>query len=317
MKAAVVHSYDAPPRYLDAAEPTPGEDECIVEVRAAALSQLVRAQASGRHYVRPPLPFVPGVDGVGVSEGRRVYFAFPKPPHGAMAERVAVPRAYVVPLPDDLSDVHAAASANPVMSSWAALTQRTGGARGKRVWIQGAAGASGRLAIGVAKHLGASRVVASARRADVEPELRALGADEFVLIEEERSAQRETFARAARDGVDIVLDYVWGPSALSLLEVLASHGIGDRHPIRFINIGSVGGAEIALPASVVRSSQIEIVGSGLGSVPRDVLVHSIGRALEAHRALGLGDTAVHAVPLVSVAETWSAPVRERVVFTIP
>lgn len=52
MKAAVVESFDRPPRFGDFPEPTPQADEVLVSVRAAALSQLVRAQASGKHYTR-------------------------------------------------------------------------------------------------------------------------------------------------------------------------------------------------------------------------------------------------------------------------
>ena len=89
MKAAVVDSYTETPRYRDFPEPTPASAEGLarVAVKAAALSQLVRAQASGKHYSSPKPPFVPGVDGVGClldgpTAGQRVYFAFPTPPLG-------------------------------------------------------------------------------------------------------------------------------------------------------------------------------------------------------------------------------------------
>jgi NADPH:quinone reductase-like Zn-dependent oxidoreductase len=92
MKAAVVHDFNAPPRYDDFATPVAEAGETLIQVKAAALSQLVRAQASGRHYSSgKTLPLVPGVDGVGLlPNGRRVYFAFPRKLFGSMAETSAV-----------------------------------------------------------------------------------------------------------------------------------------------------------------------------------------------------------------------------------
>ena len=89
MKAAIVHAFDQPPRYGEFEAQPAAAGEVLVRVRAAALSQLVRAQASGKHYSSPrSLPAVPGVDGVGLLEdGTRVYFAFPRAPHGAGAVR--------------------------------------------------------------------------------------------------------------------------------------------------------------------------------------------------------------------------------------
>src|SRR6187551_1000258 len=124
MKAAVVHSFDHPPQFGEITDPIARAGEIVVATRAAALSPLVRAQAAGKHYSSGrTLPFVPGADGVGrLSDGRRVYFAYPLPPIGTMAERVAVPADQVAEVPDGVDDVTAAAIANPGMSSWAALT---------------------------------------------------------------------------------------------------------------------------------------------------------------------------------------------------
>jgi len=88
MKAAVVESFKRPPRYATFREPVAGADELLVTVRAAALSNLVKGQASGRHYSSEGnLPLVPGNDGVGtLPDGRRVYFIGPRAPFGTMAE---------------------------------------------------------------------------------------------------------------------------------------------------------------------------------------------------------------------------------------
>lgn len=317
MKAAVVESFDHPPRYEEFDAPSPDADEIIVHVKASALSQLVRAQASGNHYSSGSVPFVPGADGVGqLDNGQRVYFAFPRAPVGAMAERVAVKAAYTVPLPDDVDDVTAAAIANPGMSSWAALAERARIKAGEAVLINGATGASGRLAIQVARHLGASRVVVTGRNPDYEAELRALGADAFIPLKQSQEALVARFREEIETGVDIVLDYLWGASAEAFFDASTGHGSGEAAPrIRFVNIGSLGGASLTLNASAVRSSGLELMGSGLGSVSNENLVKCIGHLIQAIHTAGFRIDA-EPVPLTEVEHTWTANAGGRVVFTL-
>jgi NADPH:quinone reductase-like Zn-dependent oxidoreductase len=147
MKAAIVSSYERVPEYGEFEEPMAKNNETLITVKAAALSRLVQAQAAGQHYSSDGrFPFVPGGDGVGVlPDGQRVYFAFPTPPFGSMAERTVVPASLWVSLPDDLDEVTAAAAANPGMSSCAALMERAKLRKGESVLINGATGVSGRL----------------------------------------------------------------------------------------------------------------------------------------------------------------------------
>lgn len=319
MKAAIVNAFDQPPRYGEIDAPQAGSGEVLVHVRAAALSQLVRAQASGRHYTSGKiLPIVPGADGVGLLEdGSRVYFAFPRAPIGAMAEIVSVNARYCVAVPDDIDDVTAAAIANPGMSSWAALRNRAHFKPGERVLINGAAGASGRLAIQVAKHLGASRVVATARNPAVEEELRALGADDFIRLDQ----PVEHLTAALREqiqgrGIDIVLDYLWGQPAACILDALVGYGSGNAAPrVRFVNIGALAGATLPLNPAVLRGSGLEMVGSGLGSVSNEDLVNVVGLLLQAVMPANLKVEA-QAVALSEVETNWQLGGRERIVFTV-
>lgn len=317
MKAAVVDSFEHPPRYRDIDAPIPQADEVMVSVRAAALSQLVRAQAAGKHYASPTPPMVPGADGVGVlANGQRVYFAFPRSPIGSMAEQVAVNAAHVVPLPDDLDDVTAAAIANPGMSSWAALTARTKLRPGETVLINGANGASGRLAIQIAQHLGAGRVIATARNPTSEAELRALGADEFVSLQQESQALVAIFRREIGRGVDVVLDYLWGPTAEAFLMAASSHGAAKAEPrIRFINIGSLAGTAIGLNAGVLRSSGLELFGSGLGSLSHTDLVQATASMMRVAESARLS-VAANARPLSEVERAWMEKSEARIVFTV-
>jgi NADPH:quinone reductase-like Zn-dependent oxidoreductase len=319
MKAAIVHSFDQPPRYGEIDAPQASAGEVLVRVRGAALSQLVRAQASGKHYSSgKTLPVVPGADGVGLLEdGSRVYFAFPRAPIGAMAEVVAVDARQCVAIPEGVDDITAAAIANPGMSSWAALQERAHFKPGESVLVNGAAGVSGRLAIQVAKHLGASRVVATARNPVVEAELRALGADDFICLDQPAEQLTATFREEIQGcGIDVVLDYLWGPPAACIFDAVVSHGSGKAAPrLRFVNIGALAGASIPMGPGALRSSGLELLGSGLGSVSNEGLVKVVGQLLQAIVPAGLKVDA-EAVPLSEVESAWQRSAAERIVFTL-
>lgn len=316
MKAAVVESFNKPPQWRDAPEPQLQADEVLVRMKAVALTQLVKAQAAGKHYSSGKLPFIPGVDGVGVlANGQRVLVAFPRGA-GTFAERVAVPTANVVPLPDELDDISAAAIANPGMSSWASLTERAHLQRGETVLINGANGASGRLAIRIARHLGAGRIVVTARDAACWPELRSLGADAFVQLHADRDGLIKVFRTQIGQGIHIVLDYLWGLPADAFLAACMSHGSADAAPrIRFVNIGSVAGASVALNAGVLRSSGLEMMGSGLGSVSHVSLIDAMAQVMRIAVAERLSID-VLARDMCEVSEAWQETTRSRIVFQI-
>lgn len=314
MHAAVVHSYAAPPRYEPFDEPTPGDDEVLVEVEAAALSMLVRAQSNGSHYsATGRFPFVPGFDGVGrLPDGQRVYFAFPRAPFGAMAERVVVRHEHCAPVPADVDPAKAAAVANPGMSSWAALEVRAKLEPGECVLINGATGVSGRLAVQLAKHLGARRVIATGRSEKSVAPLLGLGADTVIALD--RPDLREVLVRELAD-VDVVLDYLWGAPAAALLEAAMAPALHGRAHFRFVQIGNVAGPSLSLPAAALRTSSITLLGSGLGSARNVDLVRSAARAIA---ALGPAQLAISytVAPLSDVEQAWSRDTAgARLVFT--
>lgn len=316
MKAAIVNDFSQPPCAGEHPAPQAGDGEVLVNVRAAAISQLVRAQAAGRHYSSgTTLPMIPGADGVGtLADGQRVFFAFPKAPYGSMAGQTVVPAALCVPVPDEVDDITAAAIGNPGMSSVAALTYQAGLQRGETVLVNGAAGASGRLALQLARYMGAGRIIATARNPAVADELTALGADEVIVLHADSAALSATFA-ARIAAVDIVLDYLWGQPAACLLQAAASRkGPLAARPLRFVNIGSLAGADIALSAGVLRSNNIQLLGSGLGSVPVAGLMQSIGKVLQWVVPAQL-QIAHQAVPLAQVTEAWRQDTGPRQVLT--
>ncbi|MBN9220104.1 MAG: zinc-binding alcohol dehydrogenase family protein [Mesorhizobium sp.] len=301
MKAAIVWEAGKTPVYGEIDEPVPTASERLVHVSAAAISHVVKSRASGTHYSSTgQFPFVVGVDGVGrLEDGTRVYFVAPK---GSMAERAAVPPALYLPLPDDLDDVTAAAIANPGMSSWAAYSARAQLKAGETVLVNGATGTSGRLAVQIARHLGAKKVIATGRNAKALEEIAGLGADVTIPLVEDEAALEAGFKAEFAQGVDVVLDYLWGKSAERLLVAAAKVG-PEAVPIRFVQIGSISGSDITLPSAVLRSSAISLMGSGVGSIPMQRLVAYVGELFAAVIPAGLRISA-KPVPLADVEQAW-------------
>jgi NADPH:quinone reductase-like Zn-dependent oxidoreductase len=272
MKAAVLHKAGEIPHYEEFPDPIPGQDEQLVYVKAASIKNLDRMRAQGTHYDSyPDFPVVVGVDCVGVLEdGTRVYTGSQK---GMMAEKAAVSKYWTMPIPDGLDDVTAAALPNPAVSAWLALEWKGRLQKGGAVLIMGATGITGRLAIQLAKHLGAGKVVAMGRNQAILNTLPGLGADDVISLNQPQEAIREALkAEAVKQPFDIVLDYLWGEPAELVLEVLTGHDLGaEGHPVRYIQIGEMAGPSIKLDAATLRSSAIEMCGQGGGGISKEVL----------------------------------------------
>ncbi len=319
MKAAVVNSFEQPPSFATFEDPVAGEGEVLVRMAASALSNLVKGQVAGRHYSSKAIfPFVAGVDGVGrLADGRRTYFAFPRAPFGSLAQTVPVRPELCAPVPDDVDDVTAAAMANPGMSSWAALTARAKFVRGEAVLVNGATGVSGRLAVQIAKHLGARTVIATGRNAQTLEMLPGLGADAVISLAEPGPNLIETFRRTLRaQKIDVILDYLWGASAEALMAAVAGDGsVRDAPRIRFVQIGASSAPTLTLAGGTLRSSGLELLGSGIGSVSPVALVDIIKDVLQAVGPAKL-QIDVESRPLETVEAAWDADTgSRRLVFT--
>src|SRR5580658_3980308 len=307
MKAAIVAEAGKPPSYGDFKEPVPTDGEAQLTVTAAALSNVVKSRASGRHYSSSGQPpFVVGIDGVGhLDDGRRVYFALPRAPFGSMAEKTVIRPSQCVSLPDDLDDVTAAAIANPGMSAWAAFKERAKLTAGETVLVNGATGTAGRLAVQIAKYIGARKVVATGRNVEALKALALLGADVTIPLGDGGDAFEDALKEQfGGDGIDVVLDYLWGQSAERIIVAGAKAG-KDAVPIRFVHIGSVSAPNISLPSAALRSSAITLMGSGIGSIPKDSLVKSIDELMQATVSGGF-EIATKSFPLSEVEHAWAA-----------
>ncbi len=285
MHAAVVHSFTHPPRYETVPTPEPsGEHELLVEVLASGLHPRVRSSADGSHYTSTDeLPLIPGIDGVGrTADGELVYFVLPDTRLGAMAEHTLVDRRRSVRVPADADPAVLAAGMNPAMSAWIALRRRIDFRPGARVLVLGAGGNAGRMAVQVARHLGASEVIEVVRGTPLE------GLE-----------------------ADVVLDYLWGEPAERTMIALATHS--DR-PVESIQIGSVAGPSAAVPSAALRATGLRIVGSGQGSVATRAIVEELP-ALAAELAGGTFTVDPVPLPLSDVEAAWSERHAGRVVFT--
>ena len=318
MNAAVAQAFARPPRYTTFAGPIASEGEKLVSVSAAGLHPIVKALASGTHYGSSgELPFIAGVDGVGkLEDGTRVFFGIARSPFGTFAERALAASWMCLPLPDAVDDVTAAGIANPAMSSWAALTARAKFVVGESVLILGATGVAGQLAIQVAKRLGARRIIAAGRNPHALQKLKSLGADSVISLDQEQAPLVSAFrTEIAEAGVDVVLDYLWGQPAELVLQAISQKGLrkaGAR--TRFIQIGESAGKTISLPAATLRSSGLELLGSGFGSASLDQIRQALAEFFQV-AAKEPFEFLTKAVPLREVETLWeSAESGTRLVF---
>jgi NADPH2:quinone reductase len=304
MHAAVLRSLGAVPSFEEFAEPVPADGEVLVHVRGAALKPVDRAIAAGTHYMSPrALPAVVGIDGVGhLDDGTRVLFVRPRPPFGAMAERAVVNQAQCWPVPAGVDDVHAAALFNPGISAWMSLSWRARLAPGETVLVLGATGTTGKLAVQLAKRLGARRVVAAGRNRQVLEQLPGLGADALIHLDTPRDELIEALIRGAGGaGYDVILDYLWGAPTEALLAALPR--LEPAGEVRLVQVGESAGATISLPGSVLRSAALTIVGNPGRSAPREVTAEAVQKLMA---YAGRGELRVEAeeVRLRDVAAAW-------------
>jgi NADPH:quinone reductase-like Zn-dependent oxidoreductase len=319
MKAAVLRELGKPPRFEEFAEPTAGKEEAVVRVRAASLKAIDRQLASGSHYASPrELPVVCGTDGVGeLEDGTRVFFGGPRRPYGAMAERTVAPRAFCFTVPAEIDDDTAAALPNPGVSAWLSLTHRAKLAAGETVLILGATGVTGQLAVQIAKLLGAKRVIGAGRNERALGKLRELGADAMIQLNQPGDSLKDAFAREAGDaGFDVIIDYVWGRPTETLLAAITRPEFAVvTKETRLVQVGESAGATIALPAAVLRSTALTILGTA-GIPPRDVLMDAM-RQVMTRAARGELRIETNRIALADIESAWVRPESGRRIVVIP
>jgi NADPH:quinone reductase-like Zn-dependent oxidoreductase len=227
--------------------------------------------AAGTHYASrrytAQLPAIPAFDGIGaLPDGTLVGFANPRRPYGALAEKTVVPKGAYVPIPEGIDPAIATVLGTAITGM--SITTAAGFMPGETVLVQGATGVAGRLAVQVARLLGAGRIIATGRDDDQLHEVQTLGADAVINTAVPDEALAQAYLDATGDGYDVVLDYLWGRPTEILLRSLVPQTFAFRKPTRLVQIGESAGAGIVLAAESLRTSGVEIYGAAQGLGPQ-------------------------------------------------
>jgi len=323
MKAAVMYQKGDLPQYVDFPEPNPqNEDEVLVSVKAVAIKHLDKSKANGKHYSsEAPKQGGKVVGGDGVCllpDGTRVYGMGVS---GMLAEKATIEKDRIVKIPEGLDDASAAALPNAVIGAAMGLKFKADIQPGDVVLINGATGFTGRVAVQIAKHYGAKKIIATGRNESSLNDVLSLGADVTVsVLQDDEAFKTQIKSIHQETPIDVTIDYLWGHTAEMILACLKGDGtFGNR--TRFVSVGSVTGDLIQLSAANLRSVDMQLSGSGLGawskgqvrSLFQDILPEMFQLAADGKLKVETVE-----VKLADIADLWDldVPDGQRLVVTI-
>jgi NADPH2:quinone reductase len=250
----------------DLPEPAPGRGDVLLEVKAVGVNFPDVLIIQDMYQFKPERPFAPGgeVSGVvtalgegvsGLKVGDRVIGSTG---WGGMAERIALPAARCIPIPDAMPFEEAAAFIMTYGTSQYALKDRAALKAGETLLVLGAAGGVGIAAVELGKATGARVIAACSSQEKVDVAI-AHGADEGVVYpkgpfdKEGRKALAELFKKACGpNGADVIYDAVGGDYAEASLRAIGWEG-------RFLVIGFPAGIP-AIPLNLTLLKSCQIVG---------------------------------------------------------
>ena len=291
MRAAVLHEPGTVPAFTDFQEPQAGDGHEVLEVLLAGVNPVDLYIAAGM-YGEVTLPCVAGLEGIArLDDGARVYFNGPPKPFGSMAQFAPVDVASSFAVPEGLDAGLAVSLGIAGLAAWLPLTWRANLQPGETVLILGATGVVGQIGVQAAKLLGAGRVVAAARNRPVLEELRARGADEIAVLEEDYAAALED---AAGDGYNVVLDSVYGEP---LQAALAASALGAR----IVTVGANAGMAATIPITSIYGRTL--IGHSNGQAPLEIRRAGFER-MAGHALAGEIVVDVERLPLSDIGEAW-------------
>jgi NADPH2:quinone reductase len=229
-------------RLQDHPEPEAPDGTTAIEVHAAGVGFVDYLVTKGEYQIRPPLPFVPGIEVAGTVDGRRVAATVP---FGAFAEVAVAPSFLVFDLPEAMSFAEGAAMVTNFQTAHLALLRRGRLQAGETVLVLGAAGGVGLACIAVAKAAGAGRVVAVVSSEERGELAQTAGADAFCLVDD------------GWEPADIVVDPVGGPAFKRGLKSLNPEG-------RILVIGFASGEIPMLEVNRLLLRSTDVVGVNYG-----------------------------------------------------
>ncbi|SQC71589.1 Quinone oxidoreductase [Klebsiella pneumoniae] len=122
--------------------------------------------------------------------------------------------------------------------------------------INGATGSAGQLAVQIARYLGAKKSLQPGAMRSRSRRWTPMSVFQLTADDKTLSGQ---FSAVSAAQIDVVIDYLWGHSAELLLPALAKYTPAGS-PVRYVQVGSLAGADIALNGAVLRSAPLLLMG---------------------------------------------------------
>jgi len=283
--------------YVELDEPTPGEGEVLIEVTRSGVNFADTHSTRNDYLAAQELPLIPGAEVAGrTADGRRVAALVG---NGGYAERVVVPEALTIPIPDEVDDEQAAGALLQGLTAIALVKRMARIEAGETIVVEAAAGGTGTLAVQIAKAAGA-RVIGLASSAEKRELVEKLGADATV---DSRAEDLRAAILAANDGerVDAVLHMAGGDAFDAELAALAPLG-------RLVVFGNASRESRQVDSGVLLQGSKAVVGFWLVHVlaRRDLAVPLIGELLGALASGALRVTVGAVYPLSEAARAHEA-----------
>jgi NADPH:quinone reductase len=285
MKAIQIDEFGGPEvlQYCDVADPEPGEGEVLIEVARSGINFADTHATRNDYLAEQQLPLIPGAEISGrTPDGKRVAAILGS---GAYAEKIAVPEAMLIPVPDEVNDDQAAALLLQGITAMALVRRCARIEPGETLLVEAAAGGTGSLAVQLGKQAGA-KVIGLASSEEKRALVERLGADATV---DSRAEDLKEAILAANDGerVDAVLHMSGGDdfdaelSALAPLGRMVVFGIASREQREVSTAALLRGSKAVIGFWLVhllmRPAEVgPMIGELLGAVGGGELEVSVG-----------------------------------------
>jgi NADPH:quinone reductase-like Zn-dependent oxidoreductase len=225
---------------------------------------------------------------------------------GMMAEKALIHKDKWIAVPDGLDDATAAALPNALVGSDIPLRIKGNIKSGDVVLINGATGGTGMIAVQMAKFHKAGTIIATGRNPEALDKLKRLGADVIISLNQPDHAIIEAFKRTyMATPFGIVVDYLWGKSMELFLQALSE--IPSQTQTKIIAVGEMGRKSITLASDSLRSRDIIILGSGIGSFSPRVIAEYLQNVLPEvfdYAAHGGIEIDTELLPLKNIEDAW-------------
>jgi NADPH:quinone reductase len=270
MKAVRLQKYGGPEvlEMVEIERPLPTGREVLIEIKAIGVNYADTARREGQYVVKTPLPFIPGAEiaGVVAAVGEKVTTVKPGTrvvtliESGGYSEYALTDERSLIPLPEQLDFINAAALPLQGLSAYHVLKTMGRLEKGETVLVHAAAGGVGTLAVQLAKLFGAGKIIATASSAEKLELARQMGADVLVNYTESNWVEQVLEATGGK-GVDVALEMVGGDVFNKTLKCLATFG-------RLVVFGAASGEQSKMYPSSLMARNQSVIGFFLPQIMR-------------------------------------------------